>query len=340
MEKNEIKNIVNEVLDMAEPYDLIGYLEYDFKAMELFYRKKTNNMQFTLKKAPHDDNSKILKPIWKDNVVTIYLPTKEDHFTKRLYLAIGLGLMAYHYLPDNPFYSAELLFSSSEGKGDVEQLIMYFAQKLLQERTHLFQAKGDCIRDKYARVSHEIPLEIKKRFPLHDEGSLSECDKKRVEDFLKAIHDMLPGKASLDFEMTLVSAYVERKHKAPFKFRRKPSWGISSNNAITYPYAGGCNIYYSSDNTPREQRVLIAHEVGNIACHWNPDRDKKESEDERKEATYFSKILLQKRAELYLGGMESERYKEACVEIDQIIRKIYSKHDWLDWVLDDKKFQV
>ena len=111
---------------------------------------------------------------------------------------------------------------------------------------------------------------------------------------------------------------------------------LGRNKHSLHCYRDAFRISYSLNNDPLEQRLLIGHELGNIVCHWEPGRDGifVETDDERREAAFFAKLLLEDRAANYIGNRHSEDYKEACKMILNAVKNVYSGQTWLDWVLE------
>ena len=331
MTKEAIKERLSDILGMSEQDDPIGYLEYDMQAMELYIRKKSDNNRFKITKLQRP-GSRPIYPKLSDDLATIYYPSNQDHFGRRVGIAMGLGMVASKILPDNPFCD-ETGFTA-----DIMRII-YFTQIMLQKRADLFKDDA-CARDGYAKLAYEVPLELHKMFPHHDPSKLSKEIQHQIDGLLEEIHLEMPDKGFLDHDTRLVSSYIANRENIEFQISRLQSDTLPCHKANMFCYKKGCNVRYSKENSSLEKRVLIGHELGNIACHWAPGRLgnwEDETLVERKEATYFSKILLESRAERYLGRHDESPYEKECQKVARAIEKVYFGQDqsWLDWVLKD-----
>jgi hypothetical protein len=339
MKKGEVKQTLNKVLAFSDNGDSIGLLEFDIRAVERYIRKKTNNNQFMLIKSQCSPTWQL--PDTKGDIATIYFPPIDDLLFKRISLAVGLAYVINNYIRSDHLTAAFGLWPEVN-----VNKVAYFAQLLLCEREHIYamdtpcpvhdacKQDGKCTRGDYSSSEDEICSKLKTIFTTDQPSILSVDDKEKIEKLVSEIHPDMREKGFLDYSCRLVSSYINEKWGHNKVIVKMPAHGII-NNARTYSYNNGWNIQYSDTSCPLEQRVLLAHELGDIACHWIPERrlEDSETEEERKLSTYFARLLLEHRASLYFSG-ESE-LKSAKKRINQAIRRMYKDEPWLDWVFTD-----
>jgi len=334
--KDEIRLRLQEVLAKAYEYDPIGYLEYDIQAMKKYISKKNDNKQFDIIKLQSRDNSR-LRPNLKDGSATVYFPPGGEHFKNRAVIAFGLGMVADHYLRDSPFVDGDGARLSVEPKR-----IIYFAKKLLQKRTQVMNSPM-LPRNAYALNHDEIEKMLEKIFGISLKSHpLESREQRKIDDFLEAVHNEMDADSGLlAHSSRLTATYVKDTYKLP-SVRIVRNF---SDNVDRYKCSTMCFLNYNfsmrcsgkNRNNIELQRVLIGHELGNIVCHWKPDDNGtlEETQEQRKEATYFAKLLLEHRAMLYLDGESDPRYLRSKETIKQSIREIYPDQPWIDWVTSD-----
>jgi hypothetical protein len=362
MTKSDIKQRLNDVLDFADEGDPIGYLEYDVRAIERFIRTKTRDKKFRLIKARCESSWQV--PDVRGNVATVYFPTTNDVFYNRAILAVGLAFVLNTCV--RPY-----AFLAIEGFRQYISKVSYFAQYLLRERERLFSTEipcprftactdtGNCCsRGGYASPSDEVPTEEKLKsviggYEPNEPDSLQESEKASISSLIDEIHSGTNDKGFLDYTVRLVESFIKDTWKRDYIIVKTPIPGksraiVNSSSyaikdvkyAVTTAYPKGWNIQYSNTITccPLEQRVLLAHELGDIACHWTPERqlEDKETTDERRNSTYFARLLLEHRASFYFK--DPVEFKEAKKKIKQAIRRLYRDMTWLDEIFTEKEW--
>jgi len=342
MEKEEIKSLLDSVLSFADEHDPIGFLEFDVRAMEIYIRKAIGVDRFRITKLQHDDDNFKSPKTEKHSAIAYYTST-QDNFEKRSDIAVGLGIIADHYLIEKPL-------RVSDWQGYDSKRILYFAQRILQSRSGILD---DCatFRNGYTLSVKEIPKRLSELFDIGNGETYKESDiaadiRQNIDRLLKDIHSEMPDDGLLDHDTRLVSMYIKKKYdvKDALINRRPMCASKLAHNKCRlhcYPTKNRFSIWYPEGINPIEKRVLIGHELGDIVCHWDPKRgghlDEDETPMERRDSTYFARLLLEHRAKLYLSGNKDDHYQASCQKIAEAITNIYKRQGkkWLEWVLED-----
>ena len=144
----------------------------------------------------------------------------------------------------------------------------------------------------------------------------------------------MSAEAVLNEGVACVSAYIASKFPdMNATIRVKPFPAVNSGSILCLGNENRrfLRIRYSNANDTLEQCVIITHELGNIVCHWEPARTGNfhETEAERKEATYFARLLLEQM--MISCGIDNAREK-----VVGAIQAIHKGESWLDEVLSDQ----
>ncbi|MDR1699733.1 MAG: ImmA/IrrE family metallo-endopeptidase [Lachnoclostridium sp.] len=118
----------------------------------------------------------------------------------------------------------------------------------------------------------------------------------------------------------------DKKYKI---IRIETNW-LKKAQAWSYLFPFGMELRYAEGGTGMDKRFAIAHEVGHLLLHYDPDKHDEENKkvstfairdpQRETEASYFAKILLNQREDLvkrFHGGLEEKTIKEYCKEYDE-----------------------
>ncbi len=197
-----------------------------------------------------------------------------------------------------------------------------------------------------------------------------------LNNYFQEIPKNNPAEAMLNSDTRLIQAYIRYKADV-MGVRNHGDMGIemivnpqnlgikaTRNQFLDKPHGRlkysmnknlpGCYIHYPPLYTIRYtmknlnnwliMRLIVAHELGHAACHVIPgvyfDSTNPSTATPifEQEATYFARLLLERRELLYNNMDETaESYINECKNIKLHIRGLYSHYGegWLDWVLAD-----
>ncbi|MCL2753707.1 MAG: hypothetical protein FWE44_06130 [Defluviitaleaceae bacterium] len=342
MDRAKVQNDFKNMFLLIHPQDIVGDLSFYFFAAEKLLEEASNSKvkgkrNFQIKKEFDEFNVHgVMRPSFIEEFAmsaTVYFPETNNSFKKRVWLAIGLAGVLHKLLIKSPFKPYGLN-RSEPNPGQV----LYFAKRLLQDRARECLSTSKYPRLKRTNKRDEIVNFIKEMFTFYNCERISEDTKSKIDKLLDDLKSQMPDDGYLDFEIRMAQEYIIQKHNLQkFTIRKRVApadqWTKGSSRIFFHDSGERCDIYYSESNNPLEKRLLLGHELYHAVGHWSPSSPPSEDDCERAEATYFARLLLERKAEIILGTKESQEFIEAREEIIQSIKELFAGELWLNDVM-------